>query len=109
MQHAIWTIKDCVRYFIKHGCNTVPINLVLVSFKCVVDSRAHTAGHDAVRCVGPVVLVDMWRWPMVQMVNLRQGPRRVRIPVHGRRDPDSIHTATIVGKVFVLHQTETAS
>lgn len=109
MQHAfkIGLInKDCLNYHIKHGCNKVPINLVLVSLKCVVDSRAHAAGHDAVRCVGPVVLVGMWRWPVVQMVNLRQ-PRRVRVPVHGRRNPNSIHTATIVGKVFVLHQTET--
>lgn len=49
----------------------LPIYLVFVPFQSVIDSGAHAAGHDAVGCVSPVMLVGVRRWPMVQVMDLR--------------------------------------
>ena len=78
----------------------VPVNGIFVSFYSVVDGGAHT-GRYGVGVCGVRVLVGMELRPVVQ-VNRLHGPCRVRVPVHRRRNPYSVHS--IMGKVFILSQ-----
>lgn len=81
---------------------SIPVDLVLVSLQCVVHGAAHAAGHDVVRRVGSVVLGRVGGRPVVQVVDLGQRARGVRVSVHGGRDPDSIHGASVVSQLIVL-------
>lgn len=66
----------------------LPVNLVLVSLQPV--------GHEAVR-VGPVVV----RGRVGQVMQGGQGPRRVRLSVHGGGGSCSIH-GSIRSQLFIL-------
>lgn len=82
----------------------LPIDRVLVPLQGVVDSGSHTGRHDiGVRGVSAVVLRGVKRRPVVQVVNRRDRPRRVRVSVHGSRHPYSVHPA-VMGQLIVLSE-----
>ena len=49
------------------------------------------------------VLRGVKRRPVVQVVNRRDRPRRVRVSVHGSRHPYSVHPA-VMGQLIVLSE-----
>lgn len=53
--------------------------------------------------MGPVVLAGVQRGSVVQVMDLGQRPRGVRVPVHGRRDSHPVHP-TVVGQLVVLEE-----
>lgn len=80
----------------------LPVDRILVPLQGVVDSRAHAGRHDiGVRGVGSVVLAGVQRRPMVQVVHGGDRPRGVRVAVHGRRHPYSVHPA-VMRQLIVL-------
>lgn len=81
---------------------STPVDLVLVSLQCVVDGAAHAAGHDVVRRVSSIVLSRVRGRPVVQVVDLGQGPGGVRVSVHGGGDSDSVHRASVMSQLIVL-------
>lgn len=55
------------------------------------------------RGVRAVVLRGVERRPVVQVVNRRDRPRRMRVSVHGSRHPYSVHPA-VMGQLIVLSE-----
>lgn len=83
----------------------LPINSVFISLESVVNGGAHAGGHG-VGVRGVRVLVGVQLRTVVQVHGLH-GARAVRVSVHGGRDAHTVHP--VVGEVFVLQDTESAS